>query len=251
MEDGEAMALGERLGAGKEAEVFALGDRAAKLYAPGAGRERAFREAANLALATARGLPAPAVEQVRRFGDRWGLVTERAPGRPFATAMLSDADAIPTHLAEMVRLHRAIHAQPGHHLASVKSRIAAGIRDARMPEERLRARLLERLAALPDGDRFCHGDFHPHNVLGVPGAAMVIDWLDAAAGPPAADVARSELLLRLAVPQLAERYVDAYTAEAGLAKPEVVAWLPLQAAARLVENTPAETEALLALAATV
>ena len=49
------------------------------------------------------------------------------------------------------------------------------------------------LAALPDGNRVLHGDFHPLNVF-VGDADTVIDWVDATSGPAAADLARSAWL---------------------------------------------------------
>ncbi|HET9060352.1 MAG TPA: phosphotransferase [Acidimicrobiales bacterium] len=58
-------------------------------------------------------------------------------------------------------------------------------------------RALDMLRTLPDGDRLCHGDFHPANVLGTLGTPVIIDWGDAARGAPAADVARTWLLLSM------------------------------------------------------
>ena len=49
---------------------------------------------------------------------------------------------------------------------------------------------------LDDGARgVCHYDFHPVNVLVGPDGWVVIDWLTVAAGPPAADLARTLVLL--------------------------------------------------------
>jgi hypothetical protein len=67
----QEVGLGEILGAGKEAEVFAHGpDRAVKLYRSPAAKAAAFREAAALAVVERLGVPAPQVHAVRRFGDR-------------------------------------------------------------------------------------------------------------------------------------------------------------------------------------
>lgn len=50
--------------------------------------------------------------------------------------------------------------------------------------------------ALPDGDRLCHGDLHPDNMLMRDGAPVAIDWSKAAIGPPAADAARTAMLIQ-------------------------------------------------------
>lgn len=238
--------VGERIGAGKEAEVFAYGPRVAKIYREGVREEVVRREAANIAVAVAQKLPVPTAYEVRQFGTRWGLIMNRAPGPPFADAMR--AGPAPEHFAAMLELHLAIHARPGAGLASLKARLQSRIRNAGPLGPTRQQRLLEALAALPDGDRICHGDFHPFNIMGTPEAAMVIDWLDAASGPPAADVARSYVLLKPHLPALAESYVAAYAKAAGLAPDEIMRWVPVIAAARIAENVPAETDMLMAIA---
>jgi aminoglycoside phosphotransferase (APT) family kinase protein len=150
----------------------------------------------------------------------------------------------------MVALHRTIHAAPGAHLSDMRTRLTFNIGRAEVLGRTRQQRLLERLIALPGGDRFCHGDFHPFNILGKPGAATIVDWLDATCGPPAADVCRTHLLLRAGAPQLADVYVSAYAEAAGVASDSILAWLPVIAAARVVENVPDEVEALIALADT-
>jgi thiamine kinase len=48
------------------------------------------------------------------------------------------------------------------------------------------------------GDRLCHGDLHLGNIIATPDGLAVIDWAKAFIGPPEADAARSELLIRYA-----------------------------------------------------
>ena len=58
-----------------------------------------------------------------------------------------------------------------------------------------------RLRELDQGQRrLCHFDFHPGNILVSHGGWVVVDWLGAASGPPAADFARTLLLLGHACP---------------------------------------------------
>jgi aminoglycoside phosphotransferase (APT) family kinase protein len=244
------MQIGKLIGAGKEAEVFEYGERVLKLYKARAGKDPAFREAANLAVAEARGLPSPAAYEVRLFGDRWGIVMDRVTGQPFAEAMMANAALAPTHLGDMVRLHLKIHNARGAHLSSMRTRLAFNIGRAEILGEARQQRLLELLHTLPEGDRLCHGDFHPFNILGAPGTAIVVDWLDATCGAPAADVCRSYVLLRAFAPAVAESYVAAYVEAASLVRESINAWLPVTAAARVAENVPAEFDALVALADT-
>ena len=105
------------------------------------------------------GLPAPIVTSVGRFGDRWGLVMSRAPGPAFAEAMAGRPVA-PAALRAMARLQLRIHAAAGRGMPNLKARLAANIAGAELLGPR-RTDLLAGLDEMPDGDRLCHGDFHP------------------------------------------------------------------------------------------
>lgn len=239
--------LGPLIGSGKEAEVFDAGDRVVKLYrtTAAAPKRAALREASILALVESLGLPVPSVHAVGQVDGRWGVAMTRAEGPPLADAIRAPG-RMEACLDRMARLQIAIHSRPGTHLGSLKARLAANI--AGMPDEALRRRLLHGLAALPEGDRLCHGDFHPWNILGPPGREVVVDWLDACTGDPAADVCRSYVLMRPVAPDLAMAYVETYAAAAGESRDRILAWLPFVAAARLAEGVPDEAETLMAMA---
>jgi aminoglycoside phosphotransferase (APT) family kinase protein len=123
-----------------------------------------------------------------------------------------------------------------------------------------------RLQHLPDGDRLCHGDFHPANVLASSRGPVVIDWANTTRGAPEADVARTLLMLNMGalppgtpmymhvVAGIGRRfvrmaYVRAYRRARGVDMALVRRWLPLRAVDRLAENIPGEREALLAMIA--
>ncbi len=53
----------------------------------------------------------------------------------------------------------------------------------------------DRMLTLPDASDVLHGDFHPGNVIISSDGAVVIDWIDATQGAPAADTARTLWLL--------------------------------------------------------
>lgn len=246
-----ASQIGPVIGEGNVAEVRAYGTSVLKLYWSGVSKQSAFREAMLTVQVEALGLPVLRVLGVGSHDGRWGLVMTRAEGRPLAEAMLAGPDAVGAHLDTMVRLHRQMHACAVPEFPAMKARLAGGIGRAGMLRGDLRKRLLDALAALPDGEQLCHGDFHPYNVLGAPDAAVVIDWMDATHGAVAADVCRSFLLMRSRSPELAREYVERYCAASGVAVDDVMAWAPVLAGARLAEGIAGEADTLLALAETV
>lgn len=240
--------LGPPLGAGKEAEIYA--------YQPGwvvkLTRWRRDHAPARREDAILRGLAptglAPAANGVVQIDERWGVVMERVPGAPLFERLAAPG-GVEEVLDVMVRLHRRMHefAAPSG-LPRLKDRLIRNITGAPFLDEPTRRRLLDALPGLHDGDRLCHGDFHPFNILGTGENARIVDWLDSGAGDPAADVCRTFVLIGSVQPALAERYVGAYCAATGMDRMAVYAWLPVVAAARLAERVPEETPRLLALA---
>lgn len=127
---------------------------------------------------------------------------------------------------------------------------------------RLAAFALEALDRCPDGDRLCHGDFHPGNVLVGGDGPLVIDWTAATRSDPAADVARTMFLLRSGAPMpgtpapvraiiaagrkvFARFYLKGYRQRASADPAAIRAWEVPTAAARLAEGIEEETESLL------
>jgi aminoglycoside phosphotransferase (APT) family kinase protein len=259
--------IGAKLGAGREADVYAWGDDAVvKLYRPGFLGHRA--EAVALAGLDGRGIAPRLVDTVQCDG-RTGLVLERLGGAD----MLSLLRRQPWRALRLARAladtHVAVHEvrAPGD-LPELRQALAARIAGAVMPP-RLRDYALRMLDALPTGDRLCHGDYHPGNVLVAadpPGTdrVAVIDWPNAVRGVPEADHARTLLLLRRADPLpdtpatsraliaagrsvFARRYARAYRDGSSRPPRQTAAWLVVHAAARLSEGIEAERATLVGL----
>ena len=239
--------LGRLLAAGRVAEVHAWGVRVLKLYRAPAAKPVVFREAAIHAAVEALALPVPGLGGVVQVGERWGLVLDRVAGPSIADRLRDDPASAPRHLEWLARLHARIHCHRAPQLGSLKLRLSTNLaRPSRLGPARRRT-LLRGLATMPDGDRLCHGDFHPVNVLGSAAQPIVIDWPDACRGHPAADVCRSWLLLKLHATDLADPYLDAYARTAALSRQTVLGWLPCVAAARLAEEVAGESDRLLDL----
>jgi aminoglycoside phosphotransferase (APT) family kinase protein len=242
---------GSRLGEGKEAEVFEYGTDVLKLYRNRAAKAPAFREAAILAFVETTGIAAPEVRSVGQFGDAWGLVMARAEGEAFAEAMTREPGRAGGFSEAMVALQLGIHQHQAMPLPQLKARLSRNIARAEELRDGIRQRLIGALAALPEGDRLCHGDFHPWNIIGSVEGAVVVDWLDACRGAPAADVCRSYVLMHAVIPEFADAYVLAYSRAANVEPGTIFAWLPVVAAARLAEGVPNEVEQLVRWAETV
>jgi aminoglycoside phosphotransferase (APT) family kinase protein len=151
-------------------------------------------------------------------------------------------------------------------LPDLRDELARRIRSAKALPEHHATAALRRLRALPTGDRLCHGDYHPQNVLGTLKDPVIIDWGDASRGAPAADVARTLLLLRMgelppdtpapmraltAVGRglLARRYLAVYRHHAVEKPSQLDDWLLVRAAARFNEELEVEYPRLLKLLA--
>jgi hypothetical protein len=238
-------ALGQSLATGNTAEIFEWGSRVMKLYKSPAAKPAAFREAATSAAVEALGLPAPRVWNVHDVGGRWGLVFDRVTQKSFAEQMLGKMNDVPRYLECMVQLQIRIHSHQAIQFIGLKVTLAANIA-ASLPLEKLRKQdLLDTLVDMRDGDRLCHGDFHPLNILGDTSDPMIIDWLDARRGDPAADVCRSYLLLKLHAAEIAMPYLDAYCRLGDMDRDAVLRWMPYVAAAKLAEGVPSERAGLL------
>ena len=217
--------------------------RALKLYKSTAAKQTVFREAAIHAAAEALGLPVPKIWGVQEVGGRWGLVFDRVNGASFAEQMLNNPGETPRYIERIVHLHLRIHVHEATQFANFKVRLADGIAATKLLDESRKHDLLARIVDMPDGDRLCHGDFHPMNILGDASQPVIIDWPDARRGDPAADVCRSHLLMKLHATEIAAPYLNAYCR--AMIWQTVLSWLPYVAAAKLAENVRSELDGLI------
>ena len=214
--------------------------------------EKAVRYEGELARAVqAAGLPVPATGEIVEIGDRFGLTYQRVDG----PSMLEEIRARPWTLPRSSRLLAALQAgmhddNPVTGLPSQRQHLENKILGAKGLSPELRAAALEALVAMPEGERLCHGDFHPDNVLMADHGPVVIDWIDATLGRPLADVARSSVILmgvsasgsgaswvqKVMVRWYHRIYVRHYFRLRPGGEDEYRAWRPIIAAARMSEG---------------
>jgi aminoglycoside phosphotransferase (APT) family kinase protein len=253
----------ERLGAGREAEVFAWDEgRVLRLARDPLRHGMIEREANALAAAHDAGASVPAVHERVTVDGRPGVVLDRVDGIDLLDWLASRPWAIRSVARTLGAEHAALHRiEAPATLPALRDDLRHRLESPLVPED-VRRRALERLDQLPDGDWLLHGDFHPANLLRTANGCVVIDWTNGTGGDPAADVARTILLagdgtlpddapsvLRL-VASFARRllvagYLRAYARVAPLDRAVVDRWLPVWAAARLAEDIASERAFLL------
>jgi aminoglycoside phosphotransferase (APT) family kinase protein len=196
------MLPGKRLGSGREAEVFAWGDGAVLKLArsPGAG-PRLEQEAAAQQAAYTGGVNVPAVRGLEAADGRPGIVMDRLDGPDLITALGKEPWRLRKVGQMLGEVHASIHEVVApEQLPSVSEGLARQVAAAPGVSGTARKAADDALRRLPDGDRLCHMDFHPGNLILADGKPFVIDWAGATRGDPDADVCRTLLLLEIGKP---------------------------------------------------
>jgi len=201
----------------------------------------------------AAGLPVPATGEVIEIDGSKGLIYERIEGEPMADDLLATPEADPDMVVQLGRVFAEVHAEIHSRgniseLPSQRQLLAPAIRrvDALPPD--LKEATLKALDQMPKGDRLCHGDFHPYNVLMSLRGPVVIDWNNAHIGNPLEDVARSTLMMsglslldpsyHPSLDRFAKAYLEHYCRLRPYDEQQLAAWQPIVAAVRLSDNIP-------------
>jgi aminoglycoside phosphotransferase (APT) family kinase protein len=255
----------EKIGEGREAEIFAWGDgEILRLMREPAAAGRLSREAEALRAAHGGGAPVPAVRDLITVAGRPGLVMQRVDGIDMMSAVGRRPWTIVRAARQLGATHASIHriGAPAE-LMDTRALLAERIKAAASTlADRVSSFALHLLEGLPDGDQLCHGDFHPGNVLVASRESVVIDWTNASRGDADSDVARTLLMLEMGVvpasaPAVVRRlagagrrmfragYVRAYRRARRFDAALVGRWKIVHAAARCAEGIEEETPLLI------
>jgi aminoglycoside phosphotransferase (APT) family kinase protein len=255
--------LGPLLSRGRTAEVFHYGDaRVLKLFLPEYGEDYAAAEVRIGQLLWQAGAPVPKLYDRIAIDGRHGIVYQRIIGESMLACLQRQPWRLPALARLLARIHAKMHQLAIPALTSQSDRLSEQVSAAPGLAETARRRLLVRLASLQNGAQaLCHGDFHPDNVLLSEHGPIVIDWPTATSGEPAADFARSRLLLAIGQPESRQspldrlvtaagrrlfrgQYLKHYCKLSGLNESLLSAWEPITAAARLSEGIGHEAAVL-------
>jgi uncharacterized protein (TIGR02172 family) len=253
--------LGKPIAQGLTAEVYVWDEtRILKLFRDGWSADQVEYEARIARVVHSAGLPAPAVGEIVELNGRRGLLYEHVDGLSMIDSIGQQLETLSQSACLWAELHADMHARSTvPELPSQRAELTKHIRAAQMLPPDLQRAVLRALETMPDGDRLCHGDLWPGNVLMSSRGPIIIDWICATRGNPLADVARSSVLLLggLASPLFSRAqkamirrvhmtYLKRYFQLRPEGQEECKAWQPIVAAARLSENVPGVQTWLLA-----
>ncbi len=209
-----------------------------------------------------KGLSAPKYIETVTVEGRNGIVYERVIGTSMLSLMSKNPLQTRRQAKVLAELHSEINSQTGETLPNLKAALGRSISKCMVLSDEMKAKALLILAELKDANSLCHFDLHPDQVLITTHGPVVLDWMTAHQGNPAADVARTLVLLqygeapymnwimRQAVNLVRSAFSRAYLKRylelsTDVRLPEIKRWMIPVAAARLNDGIKGEERALL------
>lgn len=187
------------IASGVSADLHNLGDgRVIKLFRPAVSDDMIAREAAMSTDAYRRNLPAAPALARGDVGGLRGILYPHVAGGTMMQWIRKHPLRAGQAIDRMARAQASIHRAGGGDGRRLKDVIATDIAYGPAPLALQRA-AIDRLTTLPHGDALLHGDYHLGNIMIGPQGLTVIDWSKGAVGHPAADVARTEMLMRFGI----------------------------------------------------
>ncbi len=246
---------GKLIGWGTTAEIYEWPQgRVIKLFYPHISLAFCRHEFRVMQEMNRLGLRAPQVYELIEYEGRNGIVYERIEGQTLLRSMLYAPWSIPRRAKQFARLQLQLQCPTKARLPVLKTRLAHAMERATLFTPRQKQELLRQIEALPDGDILCHFDFHLNNIICAPNGLIAVDWPNACIAVPAADAARTSLILqcgkmlgssaarrmviRLFRGLVRRIYVREYCRASGAAREEIERWIVPIAAYRLTMNIP-------------
>jgi aminoglycoside phosphotransferase (APT) family kinase protein len=250
---------------GRTAQVYIWDDHTVLKLARDARFAEAFeREAIALKAAGVTPGLAPEFRGSVSIDGRPGLLMERLDG----IDLLKELEKKPWRTwrvgRELAEVHARLHETPAAAgMDAAKDRIRHQLASELVPDD-IRAEALALLDAAPDGDRLCHVDFHPGNLMRLgDGSLRVVDFGPACSGDPIWDHAATLTLVQIGEPPpnvptwmlilirlfrgvLLRSYRRRYRGLRRVDEANLERWTRIYLAQRLADDIPEERERILA-----
>ncbi len=237
---------------GHTAEIYLLQDeQVLKLFYNQYDLEEAKYELKISRAVQTSGLPIPRVGELVQAKGRSGLTYQRVDGIPMLETLLRKPWTGFRYAKRMADLQARMHGLTIHaEMPMLHRRLMNKINRSTVLPNELKTEVVRLLRAMPEGDRLCHGDFHPENIMVTKDGEVIIDWIDATLGNPLADVARTTIIFLGAIEASQIKnpimkaflrvfhgiYLHHYFSRRPGGERDFYRWLPIVAAARTSEN---------------
>jgi aminoglycoside phosphotransferase (APT) family kinase protein len=189
------------LGQGRTAEVFLLGDRfVVKVFRPNFPKQAIDNEYL-VCRSIGSVVDIPKAYQRLVVAGRDAIIFDLIKGESGFRHLFRNPWSIAGFAREFAAIHARIHSTSvPDDVPELKSILVRNINLHDHLTTDTKTKIIKYLASLPGGNKLCHGDFHPENILISGGKPFVLDWMTATRGNPLADVARTSILLKWAEP---------------------------------------------------
>ncbi|SEO58053.1 Phosphotransferase enzyme family protein [Paenibacillus sophorae] len=244
------------IGQGRTADIFEYSQgKIIKLYKKDFPAEAINQELVVSGLACSLGIRTPEPFGHTQLDGRDGLIFQRISGVSLLSLFIKKPWTIPKYSKLLANLHAEIHTYEAAELNRRQKQVLCEyIQQAPLLTEQEKEKIIRYTEKLPDGNKLCHGDFHPDNVM-FDGGYWIVDWMTGMSGNPAGDAARTVILLSVgSMPdgtpapiklfvqflrnKLKAAYIKEYLRVTGHDYSTIDEWILPAAAARLVEWIP-------------
>ncbi|MBR6873310.1 MAG: aminoglycoside phosphotransferase [Ruminococcus sp.] len=187
----------------------------------------------------------PQLHEVLVIDGKWSNVMDWIEGDTLEQLIRKNPEKSDQYLEKLLDVQIEIHDQYMPLLSKLKDKMSRQIKSLGQIDEIRKYELLTRLDSMPKHIKLTHNSFEPKNVIINDQGTFVVNWGHARQGNASADAAKTYLLLKLHMPEIADAYLERYCIKTSTSKRYVQAWLPIVAAAQLDKGIESEKEFLL------
>lgn len=214
--------------------IYRSGDKLIKVFDEKYSKSGILNEALNQARVEETGLNIPELLEVCKIDGKWAIVMDYIKGKTLERLIQENPEKTREYLEIFVKTQIEIHSKKARLLTVLNNKMLRKMDMANI-QDNIKYDLQTRLAGFEQHDKVLHGDYQLSNVIiGEDGKVYIVDWSHATQGNASADVAMSYLLLKIDnKDDLAEEYLDLYSASTNTDKHYIKKWIPIVAASHL------------------
>lgn len=249
-----------KIASGFTADVFMLDNtKVLKLYFEGWDMNYIKNEFHVDSLIQSYSIKTPITYEMITVGNRTGIIFQKLKNITMKDKINNDKKNSFAYAKTLAQVHYKVNSviDSKNGLTEQKDAYIKVIETRSTLNNNQKNKLIQLLNSLPDGNKICHGDFHPYNLLYEDDDIYIIDWVGALRGNPLADVAGSYLIIKamglkaennlsflkykmssFLINKFAEVYLKEYIRISNSSMSDIKKWIPIRAATYLDFGLP-------------